>query len=313
VARKELPHEATHQDLGTWASSSAVTDGEHLIASFESRGLYAYDMNGTLVWQRDLGDKRMRNEFGEGSTPVLSGEYLVHVWDHQDQSFIVALDKRTGRELWRAERDEIDTWATPLVVEPGGRRQVVTGGMNRIRSYDLETGRVVWETGGTTMNAIPSPVHWNGLVFVTSGFRGNNLKAIAVEGARGDITGTAHVVWTLDRDTPYVPSPVVYDGVLYLLKSNNGLLSAFDARTGTPHYQVRRLERVPNVYASPVAASGRVYILGREGTTAVVKHGPTFEVLAENTLDDRFEASPALVGGDLLLRGHRFLYCIGEG
>ena len=315
TAGEEAPHEASHQDNGTWASSSAITDGQHVIASFESRGLYCYDLNGTLVWRKDLGDKKMRNEFGEGSTPALHGDTLVVVWDHfvPGASFVVALDKRTGDELWRAKRDEIDTWATPLIVEHEGRAQVIVSGMNRLRSYDLQTGAVVWETAGLTMNAIPSPVASDGMVFATSGFRGNSLKAIRLAGAKGDITGTGNVVWTLDRDTPYVPSPLLYDGVLYILKTNNGLLSAFDAKSGTPHYQLQRLDQAANVFASPVGAAGRVYIPGRDGTTVVVRHGPKFEILAENALDDGFDASPALVDRELYLRGYRYLYAIAEG
>ena len=152
TAREEAPHEASHQDNGTWASASAMTDGQHVIASFESRGIYAYDMNGKLVWQKDLGDKSMRNEFGEGSTPVLYRNRLVVVWDHTKGSFITALDKNTGNELWRVSRDEIDTWATPYVVEHDGRAQVIVPGMNKLHSYDLETGEVVWHSQGLTMN-----------------------------------------------------------------------------------------------------------------------------------------------------------------
>jgi outer membrane protein assembly factor BamB len=197
-------------------------------------------------------------------------------------------------------------------VEEGGRTHVVVPGMNRLRSYDLATGATLWETAGLTMNPIPSPVAGEGMVFATSGFRGNSLKAIRLAGAKGDISGTGHVVWTLDRDTPYVPSPLLYEGVLYILKTNNGLLSAFDAKTGKPHYQVQRLEQAPNVFASPIGAAGRVYIAGRDGTTVVVKHGPTFEVLATNTLDDGFDGSPAAVGRELYLRGYRYLYRISE-
>lgn len=310
TAREEQPHEATHPDNGTWASSSAVTDGEHVIAFFESRGLYAYDMEGKLVWEKDLGDKSMRNQFGEGTTPALHGNRLAIVWDHQGQSFIVTLDKRTGQEIWRAERDEIDSWATPLIVEHDGRAQVVTSGMNRLRSYDLETGKLIWESPGVAMNLIPSPVAADGMVFVTSGFRGNHLKAIRLAAARGDITGSEAIAWTLDRDTPYVPSPLLYDGILYLLKSNSGILSAFDAKTGKPHYQLQRLDGLSEVFASPVGAGGRVYIPGRDGMTLVIRHGPAFEVLAKNTLDDGFDASPALVDNEIYLRGHRYLYSI---
>jgi outer membrane protein assembly factor BamB len=312
TAREEEPHEGTHHQFGTMASPSLVADGEHVIASFESRGFYAYDMNGKLAWQKDLGDKRMRNEFGEGSTPALHGNRLFIVWDHQGESFITALDKRTGEELWRVKRDEIDSWATPLVVEHAGRAQVITGAMRRIRAYDAATGGIVWETDGLTMNPIPSPVAWDGMVFLMSGFRGNDLKAIRLADAKGDVTGTPAVVWTLERDTPYVPSPLLYEGVLYFLKSNNGLLSAYDAKTGKPHYQAQRIDAVPNVFASPVAAAGRLYIVGQQGTTAVLKAGPSFDVLATNTLDDRFDASPALVDGDIYLRGYKKLYCIGD-
>jgi outer membrane protein assembly factor BamB len=312
VAREEAPHEGTHQQWGTYASSSAVTDGQHLIASFESRGIYAYDMNGKQVWHKDLGDKAMRNQFGEGTTPALHGNFLVVVWDHQGESFIAALDKRTGEERWRARRDEIDSWATPLIVQHAGRAQVVTSGMKQVRSYDLETGNLVWYGDGLTMNPIPSPVAADGLVILTSGFRGNDLQAVRLADAKDNITATAAVAWTLDRDTPYVPSPLLYDGILYLLKSNSGILSAFDARTGKPHYQVQRIEAAPNVFASPVAAAGRIYIPGQEGTTAVVKHGPAFEVLGSNKLDDGFNASPALVDNEIYLRGNRYLYCIAE-
>ena len=311
VAREDTPHER-HQENGTWASSSALTDGEIVIASFESRGLYAYDLNGTPVWQKDLGDKRMRSQFGEGSTPALHGRFLVYVWDHQGDSFIVALDKRTGEEIWRQPRKEIDTWATPLIVTVNGKAQVIAPAMNQIQAYDLETGAPVWHTAGLTMNPIPSPVAENGLAILMSGFRGNSLKAINLAEAKGDITGTPAVAWTYDRDTPYVPSPLLYDGVLYMLKSNNGILTVFDAKTGKPHYALQRLEATPNVFASPVGAAGRVYIVGRDGATVVLKHGPAFEVLATNTLDDGFDASPALVDGSIYLKGYRYLYAIGD-
>jgi outer membrane protein assembly factor BamB len=310
TAREEEPHEGTHNQFGTYASSSAVTDGEVLIASFESRGIYAYDLAGTKLWEVDLGDKRMRNEFGEGSTPALHKDRVVLVWDHQGESFIVALDKKTGKELWRTNRDEIDSWATPLVVEVNGSAQVVTSGMRRVRSYDLETGKVVWEMAGLTMNPIPSPVAANGMVYLMSGFRGNSLKAVTLASAKGDITDTPAVAWTFDRDTPYVPSPLLYDGALYFLKGNTGVLSVFDAKTGKPHYQLQRIDGVPNVFASPVGADGRVYVVGQDGGTAVLKHGPTYEVLATNKLDDKFDASPALVDSEIYLRGYRYLYCV---
>ncbi len=312
TAREEAPHETAHPDFGTWASSSALTNGEIVVASFESRGLYAYDMAGTLLWQTDLGDKAMRNQFGEGSTPVLHGNRLIVVWDHTGGSFITALDARTGREVWRQKRDEIDTWATPLILQAGGRAQVVVPGMKQIQSYDVETGAVVWHSAGLTMNPIPSPLADDTLVYLMSGFRGNSLKAIRFGSAKGDITGTPAVAWTLDRDTPYVPSPLLADGILYFLKANTGILSAYDAATGKPHFQLQRLPSSAEVFSSPVGAAGRVYITSREGATIVLKHGPAFEVLAQNRLSDGFDASPALVGREMFLRGHRFLYAIAE-
>jgi outer membrane protein assembly factor BamB len=314
TVREEEPHEAAHVDNGTWASSSVVTDGEHVFAYFESRGLYAFDMDGALQWEIDLGDKAMRNEFGEGSTPALYQDKLVVVWDHiGGQSFVTALDKNTGEEIWRDDRDEIDTWATPLVVDHQGRPQVIVPGMERLRSYDLDTGEIVWESDGLTMNPIPSPVVTPGNILIAmSGFRGNDLKAIRLDNASGDITGTDSILWELDRDTPYVPSPLLYDGVLYFLKSNSGILSVFDAETGVPHYQLQRLQAVPNVFASPVGAQGRVYLAGREGATLVIRHGPTFEILATNVLDDGFDASPALVDDEIYLRGYQYLYSIAD-
>jgi outer membrane protein assembly factor BamB len=315
LAREEAPHEPGHAENATFASGSVIADGEHVIAYFESRGLYVYDMNGNLVWEKDLGDKHMRNQFGEGHTPVLSGDHLVVVWDHLGgPSYIYAFDKNTGRELWQQSRgDTMDTWATPVVVEVNGRRQVVVGAMEHIRSYDLETGEVVWHTSGLTMNVIPSPVAEDDLVVLMSGFRGNMAKAIRLSEARGDITNTPAVLWTFDRDTPYVPSPLLYDGILYMLKTNNNLLSTFDARTGKPHYPIQRIEELPQeVFSSPVGAAGRVYITGREGTTVVLKHGTTYDVLGVNRLDDRFDGSAALVDGEIFLRGFQSLYKIAE-
>ena len=309
VARDEVPHEGYQQANGSYAAGSAVTDGEYLFAFFGSWGLYAYDLDGRLQWEVDLGTRIMRNGFGEGTTPTLHGDTLVVTWDHiGGQSFIVALDKRTGDERWRVNRDEIDTWATPLVVQHAGRAQVVAPAMDRVSSYDLETGEVVWQSRGTTMNAIPSPVHADGIVYVMSGYRGNNLQAIRLADAHGDLAGTDALVWQLDRDTPYVPSPLLYDDALYVIKSNDGILSVFDRLTGRPYYQLQRLEGVPNIFASPVGAAGRVYITGREGTTLVIRQGPSYEVMASNTLDDGFDASPAVVDNELYLRGYRFLY-----
>ena len=305
----EAPHEGHHPD-GTWASGSPVTDGEVLIAFFGSRGLYAFDLDGRELWNRDFGDMRTRLGFGEGSSPALHGDRVFVIWDHEDDSFIVALDKNSGEEIWRRDRDEMSAWTTPLVVEHGGRTQVITSATNRVRAYDAETGAPIWDTTGMTLNAIPSPVYSDGVVYLTSGFRGSKLLAVRLDGAAGDITGTDQVVWSVDRDTPYVPSPLLHDGVIYFTKVNRGILSAYDARTGEALYGNQRLGAVRNIYASPVAVGNRVYFASRDGEFLVAKAGPKFEVLAESELDDRFDASPAIVGDEIYLRGRSNLYCI---
>ena len=309
LAREELPHEGTHE-TGSWASPSALTDGDVVCAFFGSRGLYCYDLDGAPLWDTDLGDMRIRLGFGEGASPTLYRDLLIVLWDHEGDSFIVAFDKRTGRERWRTPRDEMTSWSTPLVVEHGDGAQVVTSATDAVRSYDVATGRLLWQDEGVTLNAIPSPVAADGLVFVTSGYRGNRLAAIDLAAATGDIRGSDAVLWSVDRDTPYVPSPLLHDGHLYVLKNNNGMLSSFDARTGRRHYGPERLPGIRSIYASPVAAAGRVYVTSREGATVVLRAGPALEVLATNALDDGFDASPALVDGEIYLRGHQYLYCI---
>ena len=289
-----------------------MTDGEFIYAYFGSRGLYCVDMMGNVKWEKDVGTMYKRNTFGEGSSPVLHGNTLVIVQDHEGDSFITALDKRTGDVLWKTDRNERTTWFSPIIVEQDGKPQVITTGTNRVRSYDLETGKLLWEGDGLTANSIPSPVAADGFVYLMSGFRGSDLKAVYLAKAMGDISSSGAVVWEHGRDTPYVPSPLLYGDILYFLKSNDGILSAFNVKTGEAHYGPVRLQGVSGVYASIVGASDRVYIAGRGGTVNVVQHGPEFTILAENTLDDSFNASPAIVGSELYLRGGQYLYCIAE-
>ncbi len=309
--REELPHEGTHA-TGSWASHSPVTDGTYVYAYFGSRGLYCLDMQGNLIWEKDLGKMTIKLGFGEASSPFLYADTLILNWDHEGQSFTTALDKKTGKELWKVNREEITSWTTPLVVEYGEKPQVITSATHRVRSYELATGRLIWESEGMTLNSIPSPVAADGMVFVTSGFRGNALLAIRLDGAQGNITNSEKIAWSLDQDTPYVPSPLLYDGTLYFLKSNSPLLSCFQAATGREYYRGQRLEGISNIYASPVGAAGRVYITGREGTTVVVQQGPTYKVLAVNKLGDGFDASPAVVDNEIYLRGTRYLYRISK-
>ncbi|HXG47720.1 MAG TPA: PQQ-binding-like beta-propeller repeat protein [Methylomirabilota bacterium] len=310
TAREEVPHEGHHRDHG-YASASPVTDGKVLVAHFGSRGLYCYDLEGNLKWEKDLGDMRTRNGFGEGSSPALHGDTVVVLWDHEGEDFIVALDKNTGKELWRTPRDEPSGWCTPLIVEHAGRRQVIVNATGKVRSYDLANGRVLWECAGQTANAIPSAVAAEGVAYVTSGFRGSALQAIKLDG-KGDLTGTDAILWSHNRNTPYVPSPLLFGDALYFVKGNEAMLSCFEARTGKPVIDGERIEGIRGVYASPVAARDRIYLLGRDGATVVLKKGSKLEVLATNKLDDKTDASIALVGRELFIRGHQYLYCIAE-
>ena len=307
TATTQQPHEG---QLEGWASSSAVTDGEVVCAFFGSRGLYCYDMDGTLLWQRDFGDMTIPAGVGEGASPALDGDTIFVLWDHQGESFIAALDKTSGEERWRTGRDEMTSWSTPLVVEHGGHTQVVTSATDRVRSYDADTGRLLWDGTGVKNNAIPSPVAADGRVYLMAAYEGSQLYAVDLAVARGDITRTDAVVWSLERDTPRVPSPVLYDGILYFTKSTAGVLSAYEAASGQKLYGPERLPGIRDVFASPVAADGRLYITSRDGTTLVIDAGPELSVLATNQLDDDFNASAALVGGEIYLRGQQYLYCL---
>ncbi len=303
-----LPHEGHHSTHG-YASASATTDGRLLWVSFGSRGLFCYDLDGNLEWRRDLGDMVTRYGWGEATSPVVRGDLLAVNWDHEGDSFLVVLNAQTGETRWRVDRDEISSWSTPLVVEHEGTTQLIVSATGRVRSHELGTGRVIWQCGGQTVNVIPSPVASDRLVFCMSGFRGNALHAVPLD-ASGDLTDTDRIAWRHDRGTPYVPSPLLYDDRLYFTKSNSAVLSCFRASTGEAVIDQQRLPEVTSFYASPVAAAGRVYLVGRDGTTVVLEHGEKYEVLAINRLDDPIDASPAIVGREIFLRGKSHLYCI---
>ena len=305
-----LPHEGGHY-TSSLASASPITDGEHLLAYFGSQGIYCFSLEGELQWEKQMGIMRTKHGHGEGSSPVLYGETLVINWDHEGQSFVVALDKRTGKELWKIPRKEVTSWATPIAVEQDGVAQVIVAGTSRVRGYHLETGEVIWECGGLAANIVASPVAGDGMAFVGSSYDKRVLLAIRLSGARGDITGTDRVPWTRRRTTPYVPSPLLYDGILYFLAHYQSVLTRVDARTGRERPGPLRLPGIGNVYASPVAAADRIYVTDLSGATLVLSHSETPEALAVNRLEDSFSASVALAGRQLYLRGEKNLYAIG--
>ena len=309
--KEEIPEERTH-DLGSWASNSPVTDGKHIYAYFGSRGIFCLDMAGVLKWQRDFGQMSKRMSFGEGSSPVLYDNKVIIIWDHEGESFIVALDKNSGEEVWKTARDEGTSWSTPFIVDVDSKPQVIVSATRRIRSYDPDTGKLIWECSGMTQNVIPMPVTDGKMLYLMSGFRGSALLAIDLSKAKGDISNSDAILWQYNQDTPYTPSPLLIDNMLYFLRLNNGSLTCIDKKDGKVYYSKEKLEGISNLFTSPVGTKDRLYILGKSGITYVIKHGPEFEILAKNQLEDNFHASPAIIGNDMYLRGFKNLYCISQ-
>ncbi|MBI4606996.1 MAG: PQQ-binding-like beta-propeller repeat protein [Planctomycetes bacterium] len=307
--KEALPLEGGHY-TASLASSSPVTDGERVVFLLGSYGLYALDFSGELLWSADLGTMRILHGHGEASSPVLHGDTLAINWDHEGQSFVTAFDVRSGKERWRTPRDEMTTWATPIVVEHGGRALLIASGTSRVRGYDLATGKVIWECGGLSANVVASPVAGHGMVFAGSSYDVRALLAIRLEGAQGDITGTDRVAWQRSRGTPYVPSPLLYGEALYFLAHYQGIISRVDAKTGRDQPGPFRLQGIGNVYASPVAAAGRVYVTDLDGTTVVIEHADALRIVARSSLNESFAASAAIAGRELFLRGRRSLYSI---
>ncbi len=310
TATKKIPHQGHHND-NDFASASPTTDGARLYCWFGSAGLFCYDLNGQKLWERDLGEARIGSSLGEGCSPVIHDGKLVIVRDHAGQSTIQVLDAKTGDTIWKKNRDEDNAWATPRVIEHSGKTQVITAASNFVRSYDLDTGDIIWQCSGLTGNCIPCPVVDGDYVICMSGYQGYSAMAIPLT-ETGDISEGDKILWTRDRATPYIPSPLLYDGLLYYNQSNQAILTCADSKTGEPIVDRKRLNDVSNIYASPVGAQGRVYISGRNGTTLVLERSKEWKVLAKNNLDDRIDASPALAGNQLFLRGSKFLYCIAE-
>jgi outer membrane protein assembly factor BamB len=310
--REEFPHEGGHE-TGSQASNSPVTDGERIYVFLGSRGLYCLNFKGEIQWEKDLGKMQTLHAHGEGSSPVLYGDTLIVCWDHEGDSFLYTFDKRTGKQLLKIARDEKTTWSTPLVVENEGKPQIIVSATKRMRGYDLATGALLWECGGLANNVVSTPVAGNGMVFAGSSYDWQAMLAIRLAGAKGDITDTPQVAWKLNRLTPYVSSPLLYDDTLYFLRHNQNILSRLEPVTGKPRGEPIRLEGInDHIFASPVGAAGRIYITARDGRTVVLKHSRDNTQLAVNRLEDSFSASPALADKELYLRGERFLYCIAD-
>ena len=310
IANRKIPHEGHHGD-NNFASASPVTDGSRLYCWFGSAGLYCYDLAGNKHWDLDLGPAVMGASLGEGSSPVWHDGRLVIVRDHQGQSFIYALDASTGEILWKRARDEDNSWATPRVVAKDGLVQVIASGSKAIVSYNLANGDTIWHCRGLTDNPIPSPVGDSNSIYFMTGYRGYALLALPL-GRTGDLADTGAVLWRKNRGTPYTPSPVLAQDLLFFNQSNQALWSCLDARTGEVYVDRERLPGLATVYASPVASKRHLFVTGRNGKTVVLDRAKRLQVVATNQLDDVFDASPALAGDQILLRGNRYLYAIAE-
>jgi outer membrane protein assembly factor BamB len=308
VAAEKVPHEG-HHPSHSYAAGSPTTDGRFLYVSFGSFGIYCYDLAGKLQWQRDLGRLNSRLGWGEAVTPVIHGDSLILNWDQEEDASLICLEARTGKTKWQIPREEKSSWNTPCVVEHKGRTQVIVNGTARVRSYDLETAKLVWQCGGMTLNAIPSIIAQGGIAYCVSGYQGSLGFAVSLD-SRGDLDVDNKFIWRIKKGTPYVPSPLLAEDRLYFTQANSALLTILDSKTGKALVDREHLPGQTSFYASPVGAAGRVYLVDREGTTLVIRQGDRLEVLATNRLDDPVDASPAVVGRQLFLRGEKYLYCI---
>ncbi|MBK7930914.1 MAG: PQQ-binding-like beta-propeller repeat protein [Bryobacterales bacterium] len=303
----------------TFASETPATDGERLYVWFGSAGLFCFDLTGKQLWSKPVPPHEMRYGWGTSASPVLHGERLYIVHDNEADSYLAALDKRTGREIWRVARDEKSNWSTPFVWTHAARTEIVTTGTGRVRSYDLD-GKLLWEFGGMSSIVIPTPFTRHGLLYIASGYVGDQVRPVfAVKpGARGDIslksgeTANAHIAWHLPQGGPYNPSPLVY-GDLYYTLYDRGFLTAHDARTGKLVYdKVRISEGTVAFTASPWAYDGKLFLASEDGDTYVIQAGPEYKLLHTNALTEMIMATPAIAGKSLIVRTATHLYRIEQ-
>lgn len=293
----------------TYASPTTVTDGTLVYAFFEAAGLYAYDFTGKLAWKKSLGNIAKAG-LGPGTSPILYDNLLVLQIDQEmgAGSAIVALDKTTGNEVWRAPRTTRRSWATPIVVNASNRAELVASGAEVVIAYDPRTGTELWRTKGVQSHPIPSPVAGAGLVFLTAGSQAKRAMAVR-PGGSGDLTGTPAIAWRYDKGTAYVPSPIAYGQYLYLM-SDTGIITCLDASTGQVQYEGGR-PPVPGTFtASLVAYGDRILQTSEDGDTFAIKAGPKHEILRTNSVGEPVYASLALAGGTIYIRGNQHLFAI---
>ncbi len=303
----------------TYASETPVTDGERVYAYFGNVGLFCYDLDGRELWSRKWGSFKMGWNWGTSASPVLHGDLLLVLNDNHEQSFLAALDKRTGKDVWRVERDEKSNWTTPFIWQNDQRTEIVTSGSGKVRSYDL-SGKPLWELRGMSGVTVPTPFAVDGLLYLASGCGHSSQRPVYAirPGASGDISlqegasNNTHIAWCQHQAAPYVTTPLVYDGILYVLL-DQGFLAAYDARTGTPVYGKQRFTSGKGAFtASPWAYDGKIFCLTEAGETYVVEAGPEFRVLNVNRLEEAALATPAVARDSLILRTLTKLYRIAN-
>ena len=306
----------------THANSTLATDGRHLVAFFGSEGLFAYDLKGKQLWKKDLGvlDAGFymvpEAQWETGSSPVIHDGIVVVQADVQKGSFLAAFDVRDGRELWRMARTDVPTWGTPTIHQVNGQAQVIVNGMRHAGAYDLKTGKEIWKLTGGGDIPVPTPVVSDGLIYITNA-HGSMSPVYAIrDTASGDVSlsggasSNAAVAWSYPRDGGYMCTPLVYRGLVYIVKYN-GVLNVYDAKTGEKKFQERLAGGTSAFTASPVASDGKVYLANEDGQVFVLKAGPTYEMLATNDMGASVLATPAISEGRLLFRTQKELMSIG--
>jgi outer membrane protein assembly factor BamB len=292
------------------ASATPVTDGRRVYASFGSKGVVAVDLSGRVVWHRSLG--RLDNYHGTAGSPLLYKDRLILFHDHGGSggSFVAALDLETGRVRWRTSRDGTVGWGSPIAIHAGARDEIIVSGERRVSSYDPDSGEVLWWSSGNTFEVVPTPVVGHGLIYASSGRAGPTMAIRP--GGSGNITKT-HVQWISPRGSPFVPSPILYDGQLYLVNDMTSIATSLDPLTGKPVWQGRLgLARREGFSASPVAVDGKLFFTNDDGETFVVRAGPAFELIRVNRLGAPILASPALVNRTWYFRTSRELVAVGN-
>jgi outer membrane protein assembly factor BamB len=312
--------QASHHVKNTFASETPVSDGERIYAYFGNVGVFCYGLDGQPLWSREFEASPTQFGWGTAASPVLYQERIYVVNDNEKQSFLVALDKATGKEIWRVDRDEKSNWATPFIWVNETRTEIITCGKNKVRSYDLD-GKLLWELAGMSSIVIPTPSATSGLLYVSSGYVLDATRPVFAirPGAAGDITlkegetSNAFVAWYRKQAGPYNPSPLVYGDYLYILY-DRGFLSCYDRRTGKEIYTKERIDPKANAFtASPWGYDGKLFCLSEDGDTFVIKAGRNFELLGKNSLEEMCMATPAIARKSLIVRTLSKLYRIQEG